>query len=64
MKKVEFSETELGKRAFLVYSDSSFTFYRNRQGVYFVAYNAGETPAEIGTLQDCIEFLEQFTEED
>ena len=60
MIKHEFTEKELGIIAYAVYSNSSFTFYRNQKGVFFVAYNEIEKPFEIGTLHDCITFLRNF----
>lgn len=61
MKKIEFSSCELTETAFAVYSDSSFTFYKDRE-LYFVADNPCSAPVALGTIEDVNEFLESFAE--
>ncbi|WP_303168295.1 hypothetical protein [[Ruminococcus] lactaris] len=60
MKKYEFSVTdELTKKAFQVYSDSSFTFWKDGD-TFFYSDNPNSEKVELGTLGDVNEFLEQL----
>lgn len=62
MKKYEFSGTdELTKKAFHVYSDSSFTFWKDGD-TFFYSDNSNSEKVELGTLEDVNEFLEQFAD--
>lgn len=61
MTKYEFREHELSEKAFGVYSDSDFTFYK-KDGVFYMGYNPKETPSELGTLEDVENFLLDFPE--
>nr|DAL52591.1 MAG TPA_asm: hypothetical protein [Bacteriophage sp.] len=62
MKKYEFTGTkELTEKAFQVYSDSSFTFWKEGENFYY-SDNPNSEPAELGTLEDVIEFLELFAD--
>lgn len=62
MKKYEFSVTdELTKKAFQVYSDSSFTFWKDGD-TFFYSDNPNSEKVELGTLEDVNEFLEQFAD--
>lgn len=62
MTKYEFSGTdELTEKAYDVYSDSSFTFYKDGKQ-FFVADNPSSFPVELGTIKDVNEFLESFAE--
>lgn len=62
MTKYEFSGTdELTEKAYAVYSDSSFTFYKDGER-FFVADNPSSAPVELGTIKDVNEFLESFAE--
>lgn len=61
MRKIEFSSQELTEKAFVVYSDSSFTFYHDGER-FFVADNPYCAPVELGTIEDVNEFLESFAE--
>lgn len=64
MKKYEFTGTnELSEKAFAVYSNSDFTFYKDGDSFY-MAYNSVEEPSELGTLEDVEEFLMIFADED
>ena len=64
MKRYEFTGTnELSERAFAVYSDSSFTFYKEGE-TFYVAYTPKDEASELGTLADVEEFLLQFYEDD
>lgn len=57
MKKYEFTGTnELTEKAFQVYSNSSFTFWKDGDTFYY------SEKVELGTLEDVNEFLEQFAE--
>lgn len=64
MKRYEFTGTnELTEKAFYVYSNSDFAFYKDNAGTFWKADNQNADPdAEIGTLEDVIDFLEQFAE--
>ena len=60
MKKYESSVTdELTKKAFQVYSDSSFTFWKDGD-TFFYSDNPNSEKVELGTLGDVNEFLEQL----
>lgn len=62
MKRYEFTN-ELTERAFHVYSNSDFTFYREGE-VFLVADNQAAKPYELGSLEDVEEFLLQFADEE
>lgn len=59
MKRYEFDETELTKKAFRVYCDSDFEFYKNGE-TFYTGYNSKDKPFEVGTIEDVNEFLEEF----
>lgn len=59
--RYEFREWELTERAFEVYSDSDFIFYKEGETFYF-ADNYNSQPNEIGKLEDVEEFLLQFAD--
>lgn len=62
MKKYEFTGTnELTEKAFQVYSDSSFTFWKNGD-TFFYSDNLNSEKVELGSLEDVNEFLEQFAD--
>lgn len=61
MKKYEFNENELTKKAFQVYSNSSFTFWKDGN-TFSYSDNPNSEKIELGTVADVIEFLEQFAE--
>ena len=63
LKKYEFTENDLNKlslKAFIVYLDSSFTFYQDAKGNYYYANNQKEDPVFIGDIQNVNDFLETF----
>lgn len=63
MGKYEFTGTgELTEKAFKVYSDSSFTFWKDAE-MFFYSDNPNSQKIELGTLEDVNEFLESFAEE-
>lgn len=63
MKKYEFTGTnELTEKAFAVYSDSDFTFYKDDAGTFYYGLNQNDKPSELGTIEDVNELLEQFAE--
>ena len=63
LEKYEFTGTnELTEKAFQVYSDSSFTFWKDRE-TFFYSDNPNSQKIELGTLEDVNEFLESFAEE-
>jgi hypothetical protein len=62
MKKYEFTKTgELTEKAFEVYSNSSFTFWKEGES-FFYSDNPNSEKVELGSLEDVNEFLEQFAE--
>ena len=62
MKRYEFTGTnELTEKAFQVYSDSSFTFWKDGE-TFFYRDNPNSEKVELGTLEDVNEFLQQFAE--
>jgi hypothetical protein len=62
MKIYEFTGTnELTEKAFQVYSDSSFTFWKDGE-TFFYSDNPNSEKVELGSLEDVNEFLEQFTD--
>lgn len=64
MKRYEFTGTnELTEKAFDVYSNSDFVFYKDNTGKFWKADNQNaDTDVEIGTIKDVIDFLEQFAD--
>ena len=62
MEKYEFTGTnELTEKAFQVYIDSSFTFWKDGE-TFFYSDNLDSEKAELGSLEDVNEFLEQFAD--
>lgn len=60
MKKYEFSEHELTSKAFAVYSDSSFTFWKDADGTFYMSDNPNSEKVECGSVEDVNTFLEMF----
>lgn len=60
-EKCVFCEWDISQKAFEVYSNSDFVFYKHKD-VYFVADNQNSEPYEIGLLKDVEEFLLQFAD--
>lgn len=60
MKRYEFVD-ELTEKAFGVYINSDFCFYKENE-TFYCAYNQNSEPYEIGTLADVEEFLSRFAE--
>lgn len=58
MKRYEFT-VELTEKAFSVYSDSNFIFWKDGD-TFFYSDNPKSQKVELGTLEDVNEFLEQF----
>lgn len=62
MKRYEIAGTnELTEKAFQVYSDSSFTFWKDGN-TFFYSDNPNSEKVELGSLEDVNEFLEQFAD--
>lgn len=62
MKRYEFTVTnELTEKAFRVYSDSYFAFWKDGN-TFFYSDNPNSEKVELGSLEDVNEFLEQFTD--
>lgn len=62
MKRYEFTGTnDLTEKAFAVYSDSSFTFWKDAE-TFFYSDNPSSEKVKLGTLEDVNEFLESFAE--
>ena len=63
MKRYEFTGTnELTEKAFQVYNDSSFTFWKDGE-TFFYSDNPSSEKVELGSREDVNEFLEQFAEQ-
>lgn len=60
MNKYEFNKNELTEKAFTVYSDSSFAFWKNANGTFYRSDNLNSEKVEVGTVEDVNEFLEMF----
>lgn len=60
MKRYEFVD-ELTEKAFGVYINSDFCFYKENK-TFYCADNQNSEPYEIGTLADVEEFLSQFAD--
>lgn len=60
MVRYEFNKTELTKKAFAVYSDSSFAFWTDAAGIFYRSDNPNSEKVEIGTIEDVNDFLEMF----
>lgn len=62
MKIYEFTGTNgLTEKAFQVYSDSSFTFWKDGN-TFFYSDNPSSEKVELGSREDVNEFLEQFAD--
>lgn len=62
-RKVEFTHHDFCPKAFEVYSNSSFTFYKYiGEDCYLVADKPNSWPYEIGTLKDVEEYLLEFAD--
>lgn len=62
IKIYEFTGTnELTEKAFQVYSDSSFTFWKDGE-TFFYSDSPSSEKVELGSLEDVNEFLEQFVD--
>lgn len=60
-KKIQFMPYELSEKAFEIYSNSDFTFYKYiDDDCYLCAENNTAFPYEIGTLKDVEEYLLMF----
>lgn len=60
MKRYEFVN-ELTEKAFDVYANSDFCFYKENE-TFYCADNQNSEPYEIGTLADVEEYLLQFAD--
>lgn len=60
MNKYEFSANELTEKAFAVYSDSGFAFWKDAAGTFYRSDNPNSEKVECGTIKDVNEFLEMF----
>lgn len=60
MNKYEFSANELTEKAFAVYSDSSFAFWKDANGTFYRSDNLNSENVEVGSIEDVNEFLEMF----
>lgn len=62
MKRYEFTGAgELTEKAFRVYSDSSFSFWKDGER-FFYSDNPNSEKVELGSLEDVNEFLELFAD--
>ena len=61
MKKIQFTPYELSKKAFEIYSNSDFTFYKYIDDDYYLySENNKAFPYELGKIEDVEEFLLSF----
>lgn len=60
MNKYEFDKNELTEKAFTVYSDSSFVFWKDANGTFYRSDNLNSEKVEVGSIEDVNEFLEMF----
>ena len=60
MNKYEFNKSELTEKAFAIYSDSSFAFWKDANGTFYRSDNPNSEKVEVGTIEDVNEFLEMF----
>lgn len=60
MKKYEFNKSELTEKAFAVYSNSSFAFWKDANGTFYRSDNLNSEKVKIGTIEDVNDFLEMF----
>lgn len=60
MNKYEFNKNELTEKAFTVYSNSSFTFWKDANGTFYRSDNLSSEKVEVGSIEDVNEFLEMF----
>lgn len=58
-ERYEFCGWDISKKAYEVYSNSDFAFYKHKD-TFFVADNQSDLAYEIGTLKGVEEFLLQF----
>ena len=57
MKKYEFNKSELTEKAFAVYSDSSFTFWKDAAGTFYRSDNPNSEKVGVGTIEDVNDFF-------
>ena len=63
MEKYEFTgNNELSEKAFKIYSNSSFVFYKKGE-TFWCGDNQNATPYEVGTLEDVEALLMEFADE-
>ena len=60
MNKYEFDKNKLTEKAFTVYSDSSFVFWKDANGTFYRSDNLNSEKVEVGTADDVNVFLEMF----
>lgn len=60
MNKYEFNKNELTEKAFAVYSNSSFAFWKDANGTFYRSDNLNSEKVEVGSIEDVNEFLEMF----
>lgn len=64
MKRYEFDKSQLNEKAFAIYSDSSFVFYQDHDGAFWVAENLKTASVqEIGNIEKVNDFLESFEDD-
>lgn len=64
VKKMTIKEKEVGEKAYSIYSNSSFEFYEDYDGVVFVADNGVDTPWKLGKIEDVEGYLLSLYEEE
>ncbi len=63
-KKYEFTGTnDLSEKAFEIYSNSDFVFYKDSD-TFYASYNSSEEPFELGSIEDVESFLLSFEDDE
>ena len=63
MTKYDFTGIgELSEKAFNIYSNNDFTFYKDGD-IFYGAYDSSESPFVLGNIENVENFLIQFSEE-
>ena len=60
-QRYEFCEWDISQKAYKVYINSDFVFYKHKD-VFFVADNQNSEPYELGSLIDVENFLRKFAD--
>ena len=64
MTEMQFDKSEIGEKAFRIYSGSTFEFYKRTDGKILASVNGLDSPEELDTLEDVKEWILAFGGED